>query len=100
FPSRAVRSRRDLRNGVSGAPRPGYRGPSAPRPTAPSAGQPTTRAPPRRMVRRVSDTREISALQAMSDAVLAITAERTVEPVLQRLDAAARVLPRAGPAAR
>jgi signal transduction histidine kinase len=44
------------------------------------------------MVRRVSDTREISALQAMSDAVLAITAERTVEPVLQRLVDAARDL--------
>jgi signal transduction histidine kinase len=44
------------------------------------------------MVRRVGDTREISALQAMSDAVLAITAERTVEPVLQRLVDAARDL--------
>jgi signal transduction histidine kinase len=41
---------------------------------------------------RVSDPRETSALQAMSDAVLAIAAELSVEPVLQRLVAAAREL--------
>jgi len=40
----------------------------------------------------VSDPRETSALQAMSDAVLAIAAERTVEPVLQRLVDSAREL--------
>jgi signal transduction histidine kinase len=40
----------------------------------------------------VTDPRETSALQAMSDAVLAIAAERTVEPVLQRLVDSAREL--------
>ena len=40
----------------------------------------------------MSDPRETSALQAMSDAVLAIAAERTVEPVLQRLVDSAREL--------
>jgi signal transduction histidine kinase len=40
----------------------------------------------------VSDARETSALQAMSDAVLAIAAERAVEPVLQRLVESARQL--------
>jgi signal transduction histidine kinase len=41
---------------------------------------------------RVTDPRETSALQAMSDAVLAIAAELSVEPVLQRLVGAARQL--------
>jgi signal transduction histidine kinase len=41
---------------------------------------------------RVTDPRETSALQAMSDAVLGIAAELSVEPVLQRLVAAAREL--------
>jgi len=53
---------------------------------------PKTRRPPRRKVSGVSDPRETSALQAMSDAVLAIAAERTVEPVLQRLVDSAREL--------
>ena len=40
----------------------------------------------------MTQPRETSALQAMSDAVLAIAAEVTVEPVLQRLVDAAREL--------
>src|SRR3954447_23387918 len=61
-----------------------------------SALRPTTRGAPRRKVNGVAaptgDQRESSALQAMSDAVLAIAAELSVEAVLQRLVAAAREL--------
>src|SRR4051812_29126894 len=53
-----------------------------------SALRPTTRRAPRRKVNGVAastgDQRESSALQAMSDAVLAIAAELSVEAVPQR----------------
>src|SRR3954454_17287241 len=69
---------------------------SAERPTRPSSARPTTRRAPRRKVNGVAastgDQRETSALQAMSDAVLAIAAELSVEAVLQRLVDAAREL--------
>ena len=58
-------------------------------------GRRARRAPERRLTRRILDRameQQSAALRAMNDAVLAIAAEATIEPMLQRLAHAARGL--------